>query len=108
MPPSSSESTVGIGLTIATFGFFLIGIGAGLGIGVGLVVVVFLFDDLVGLGVGLKVMLGSKMGAVGCFWGIDCCSFLPFDGLGVIFSSGIRIGENGIVGELGEIGGVAA
>ena len=60
-PPSSSESTVGIGITGITFGFFLIGIGAGLGLGVGLVVVAF-SGDFVGLAGGLKLILGSNLG----------------------------------------------
>ena len=77
-----------------------------IGIGVGLVVIAFLSGDLVGLGVGLKLILGSKRGVFGCFWGIADWSFLPFAGCGLSFSSGIRIGENGMVGEFGEIGGV--
>ena len=62
LPPSSSELTSGIGITVVGFGFFLIGIGAGFGIGVGLVVVAFCSGDLVGLAGGLKLILGSNLG----------------------------------------------
>ena len=70
-----------------------IGVGVGVGdrCGVGLVVI------LLGLGDGLKLILGSNIGAVGCFWGIAFCSFFAGGDLGRMVSRGMRMGENGMV-----------
>ena len=64
-------------------------------------------DDWVDLGFGLILTFELKLGGFGCCWGITCWGFCAGAGVGVTFSRGTRIGENGTVLELGEIGGAA-
>ena len=77
LPPSSSGK-VWSGSGVVALGVLAIGLGVGLGIGwgVSLVTVPVLLGDLVGLGVGFKLTLGSKTGAAGCGDGIAVCALL--------------------------------
>ena len=79
LPPSSSGK-VWSGSGVVTLGVLAIGLGVGLGIswGFSLVIVPVLLGDLVGLGVGFKLMLGSKTGAAGCGDGVAVCALLVF------------------------------
>ena len=80
LPPSSSGK-VWSGSGVITLGALAIGLGVGLRIGWGfsLVTVPVLLGDLVGLGVGFKLTLGSKTGAAGCGDGIAVCALLVLD-----------------------------